>query len=113
MLGDMVKYFGSEWSFARYHVSEPNCICAFGTGADKHSIIGMHSSLGICSFHSRRKRWFCVALFLTFFSYFIFCFLLKVVCADGSYFKVTYDPEKGGECHRESYSKFLKMTDDD
>lgn len=74
MFGDVVKYFRSEWSFARYHVAEPYCICAFGTGSDKHSII--------------------------------------VVCADGSHYKLTYDPEKEGECHRESYNKFLKMTDD-
>jgi len=36
-----------------------------------------------------------------------------VVGADGSYYKLTYDPEKGGECHREAYTKFLKMTDED
>lgn len=39
--------------------------------------------------------------------------IFTVVCADGSYFKLTFDPERGGECHRETYSKFLKMTDDD
>lgn len=40
MFGDVVNYFGSEWSFAKYHCSEPNIICAFGAGSDKHSIIG-------------------------------------------------------------------------
>jgi len=75
VLGPVVKYFSSEWSFAKYHISEPYSICAFGAGADKHSVI--------------------------------------VVCADGSFYKLAFDPEKGGECHRETYSKFLKMTDDD
>lgn len=30
------------------------------------------------------------------------------VCADGSYFKYSFDPEKGGEAKQETYSKFFE-----
>ncbi|KAF9110137.1 WD repeat domain phosphoinositide-interacting protein 3 [Mortierella sp. AM989] len=36
-----------------------------------------------------------------------------VVCADGSFYRFMFDPQKGGECVRESYNKFLKECDDD
>ncbi|KAI1315311.1 WD repeat domain phosphoinositide-interacting protein 3 [Mortierella claussenii] len=36
-----------------------------------------------------------------------------VVCADGSFYRFMFDPQKGGECVRESYNKFLKESDDD
>ncbi|KAG0030307.1 WD repeat domain phosphoinositide-interacting protein 3 [Podila clonocystis] len=36
-----------------------------------------------------------------------------VVCADGSFYRFMFDPQKGGECVRESYNKFLKENDDD
>ncbi|KAF9922194.1 WD repeat domain phosphoinositide-interacting protein 3 [Modicella reniformis] len=36
-----------------------------------------------------------------------------VICADGSFYKFMFDQHKGGECVRESYSKFLKESDDD
>jgi hypothetical protein len=36
-----------------------------------------------------------------------------VICADGSFYRFVFDPQKGGECVRESYSKFLKESDDD
>ncbi|CAG8443140.1 17872_t:CDS:10, partial [Acaulospora morrowiae] len=35
-----------------------------------------------------------------------------VICADGSVYKSTFDPRKGGECVREDYNKFLKDQDD-
>ncbi|KAG0230370.1 WD repeat domain phosphoinositide-interacting protein 3 [Mortierella sp. GBA43] len=36
-----------------------------------------------------------------------------VICADGSFYRFMFDAQKGGECVRESYSKFLKESDDD
>ncbi|KAF8935046.1 WD repeat domain phosphoinositide-interacting protein 3 [Dissophora ornata] len=36
-----------------------------------------------------------------------------VICADGSFYRFMFDPQKGGECVRESYSKFLRESDDD
>ncbi|KAF9957246.1 WD repeat domain phosphoinositide-interacting protein 3 [Mortierella alpina] len=36
-----------------------------------------------------------------------------VICADGSFYRFMFDPQKGGECVRESYSKFLKDGDND
>ncbi|KAG0218452.1 WD repeat domain phosphoinositide-interacting protein 3 [Mortierella sp. NVP41] len=36
-----------------------------------------------------------------------------VICADGSFYRFMFDPQKGGECVRESYNKFLKESDDD
>ncbi|KAF9166229.1 WD repeat domain phosphoinositide-interacting protein 3 [Mortierella sp. AD010] len=36
-----------------------------------------------------------------------------VFCADGSFYRFMFDPQKGGECVRESYNKFLKESDDD
>ncbi|KAF9135239.1 WD repeat domain phosphoinositide-interacting protein 3 [Mortierella sp. 14UC] len=36
-----------------------------------------------------------------------------VICADGSFYRFMFDPQKGGECVRESYNKFLKENDDD
>ncbi|KAF9196774.1 WD repeat domain phosphoinositide-interacting protein 3 [Haplosporangium sp. Z 11] len=36
-----------------------------------------------------------------------------VICADGSFYRFMFDPQKGGECVRESYNKFLKDSDDD
>ncbi|RHZ77829.1 hypothetical protein Glove_172g49 [Diversispora epigaea] len=35
-----------------------------------------------------------------------------VICADGSVYKFTFDPQKGGECTQEHYTKFLKDQDD-
>ena len=37
-------------------------------------------------------------------------FKFSVVCADGSYYKFSFDPKKG-ECTRQTYSLFLEMTD--
>ncbi|CAG8553462.1 1347_t:CDS:2, partial [Cetraspora pellucida] len=31
-----------------------------------------------------------------------------VICADGSFYKFTFDPRKGGECVREDYENFLR-----
>ncbi|KAK3805540.1 MAG: WD40-repeat-containing domain protein [Benniella sp.] len=39
--------------------------------------------------------------------------MVIVICADGSFYRFVFDPQKGGECVRESYSKFLKESDDD
>ncbi|KAG0045278.1 WD repeat domain phosphoinositide-interacting protein 3 [Gryganskiella cystojenkinii] len=36
-----------------------------------------------------------------------------VICADGSFYRFMFDPQKGGECVRESYNKFLKDIDDE
>ncbi|KAK3842092.1 MAG: WD40-repeat-containing domain protein [Linnemannia gamsii] len=36
-----------------------------------------------------------------------------VICADGSFYRFMFDPQKGGECVRESYNKFLRESDDD
>ncbi|KAF9430226.1 WD repeat domain phosphoinositide-interacting protein 3 [Podila epigama] len=36
-----------------------------------------------------------------------------LVCADGSFYRFMFDPQKGGECVRESYNKFLTDNDDD
>lgn len=35
-----------------------------------------------------------------------------VICADGSFYKYTFDPRKGGECVREDYENFLRSQDD-
>lgn len=35
------------------------------------------------------------------------------ICADGSFYRFMIDEQKGGECVRDSYSKFLKESDDD
>jgi len=40
-LGDVVKYFGSEWSFGHFHISEPHVIAGFGTGNDKNTILAL------------------------------------------------------------------------
>ncbi|GJJ76801.1 WD repeat-containing protein 45 [Entomortierella parvispora] len=36
-----------------------------------------------------------------------------VICADGSFYRFMFDPQKGGECVRESYSKFLRDIGDE
>lgn len=37
-----------------------------------------------------------------------------VVCADGTYYKAIFDPDKpGSECVQESYSKFIKSAEDE
>ncbi|KAF9908786.1 WD repeat domain phosphoinositide-interacting protein 3 [Linnemannia zychae] len=36
-----------------------------------------------------------------------------VICADGSFYRFMFNPQKGGECVQESYNKFLKESDDD
>ncbi|CAG8563447.1 5003_t:CDS:2 [Diversispora eburnea] len=35
-----------------------------------------------------------------------------VICADGSVYKFTFDPQKGGDCVQEHYTKFLTDQDD-
>ena len=39
-MGDVVKYLASEWSFAHFSVPASYSVAAFGTGAEKDSIIG-------------------------------------------------------------------------
>lgn len=34
------------------------------------------------------------------------------ICADGSCYKFTFDPERGGECIRDSYARFLRGPDE-
>lgn len=85
--GLLPKYFSSRWSFAKFNVPDGQpCICAFGS--DKKSIIGHYFT---------NKKY---ALFLHF----------VAICADGSYYK--YSITSKGECQRETFSKFLQMTDD-
>jgi len=38
---------------------------------------------------------------------------LIVISTDGSFYKCTFDPAKGGECRRESFARYLQVDDDD
>lgn len=87
--GLLPKYFSSRWSFAKFNVPDGQpCICAFGS--DKKSIIG-------CTSHTNSIVIIIIIVFVA-------------ICADGSYFK--YSITSKGECQRETFSKFLQMTDD-
>jgi len=35
--------------------------------------------------------------------------VVVAVCADGSYYAYSFDPQKGGECKQETFAKFLKQ----
>lgn len=38
---------------------------------------------------------------------------LIVISTDGSFYKCSFDPAKGGECRRESFARYLQVDDDD
>lgn len=38
---------------------------------------------------------------------------LIVISSDGSFFKCSFDPQRGGECRRESFARFLQVDDDE
>ena len=38
------------------------------------------------------------------------CYFFVAICADGSYYKYSFSGK--GDAHRDSYCKFLQMTDD-
>jgi hypothetical protein len=78
------SYFSSEWSFASFRVPESRCIVCFGQ--DTSSIIGISFSVRLV--HER--------------------IIFLVVCADGTYYKYSFDASKGGECKQEATAKFLK-----
>lgn len=64
------SYFGSEWSFAQFHVSASKSICCFG--ADRFTIIG-----NLFAFWSSNVS--------------------SVVTMDGTYFRYVYQIESTGE----------------
>lgn len=99
------KYFSSAWSFAQFKVAaDCRCICAFG--GEKNTVIGTSLLITLAIFASARE------LFAHWRIFRIFSFRI-VICADGSFYRFMFDPQKGGECVRESYNKFLKESDDD
>lgn len=80
------KYFSSEWSFAHTNIArESRCIIAFGK--DGNTIYGKQERTRV---------------------YLVICAILAV-CADGSYYKFSFDPSHGGEFTRDSFKRFLKL----
>ncbi|KAG2446223.1 hypothetical protein HXX76_000815 [Chlamydomonas incerta] len=75
------KYFNSEWSFAQFRVHEEPPDPA--TGAPPPSIAGFGSEP-----HT-----------------------VLVVTGGGSFYKVAFDPAKGGQCSQLSYCKFMERSD--
>lgn len=86
-------YFSSEWSFSWYKGPECPSICCFGQDIKSNTIIGM------------------LALLLYFFLNRSLSHFPLVYTADGSYIKITFDPKKGGECVRKSFTKYYKKKD--
>ncbi|KAJ9059528.1 Phosphatidylinositol 3,5-bisphosphate-binding protein [Entomophthora muscae] len=72
------KYFASEWSFARFQV--PN---------ETRCICGFPPLLPGSSSVSDSNA-------------------VIILCADGGYFKVTFDPRAGGGCTREIFKRFYR-----
>lgn len=38
---------------------------------------------------------------------------LIVISSDGSFFKCSFDPQRGGECRRESFARYLQADDEE
>ena len=55
-MGDVVKYFGSEWSFARFRVPETASVCAFGSGVERNAVIGAKKE-GRRKGKGRKEEW--------------------------------------------------------
>lgn len=72
------KYFASEWSFASFQV--PN---------ETRCICGFSPSVSSSSTLSESN-------------------VILILCADGGYFKVSFDPRAGGLCTREVFKRFYR-----
>lgn len=53
--GYLPKYFSSNWSFAKFTVAEPRCICAFAP--DNTSIVGVPGKSSFCFLEGRGGLW--------------------------------------------------------
>lgn len=84
------KYFSSNCSLCKITVPDsPPCICAFG--AENNSVIGKYTKLFVYTF-----------ILLT----------VLVVCANGSFYKYSFNLETG-ESVLEETAQFLELTGED
>lgn len=77
------RYFSSEWSFAQAHLHDVSATTA-GTAGEEHISLRC-----VCGFGSSRN-------------------VVVALGADGGWYRFRFDEERGGECQREEYIRFLR-----
>ncbi|KAJ1553835.1 WD repeat domain phosphoinositide-interacting protein 3 [Nowakowskiella sp. JEL0078] len=96
-LSPYVPYFSSEWSFAQFTLpSEPRCICAFATQPDTLSQTLQNSAKQNQANQQPQQP-----------APLVSGNSVIAVCADGSLYRFSFDPRKGGECFRESFHRYF------
>lgn len=97
---DVAENIKSSWSFLSTVLPSsltPKYITSQWSVAQFHTPgnSAAHSSMRtICAFGSERNT-------------------LIVISSDGSFYKCSFEPARGGECRRETFARFLQIDDED
>ncbi len=91
------KYFASEWSFAQFRIQQqqqPPSLSPSSTGATAAAPTAADEGRCIVGFVPSAPH------------------TLVVVTSGGSYYKVTFDPVKGGQCTQQAFGSYIRQDSD-
>ncbi|KAJ3125951.1 WD repeat domain phosphoinositide-interacting protein 3 [Nowakowskiella sp. JEL0407] len=112
-LSPYVPYFSSEWSFAQFSIpSEARCLCAFTTISEQQSFSPKLESLVSSQTASSSQPSSPILPNAQLQSQLSSGSSVIAICSDGSLYRFSFDPRKGGECTRESFHRFFHIEDE-